>query len=51
MEAQDLIFILISLIFAIVLFYLFVWLLPVIAVVLIAFFLYIFLKNRYNERI
>ncbi len=51
MEAQDLIFILISLIFAIVLFYLFVWLLPVIAVVLIAFFLYIFLKNRYNDRI
>ncbi len=51
MEAQDLIFILISLILAIVLFYLFVWLLPVIAVVLIAFFLYIFLKNRYNERI
>ena len=51
MEAQDLIFILISLILAIVLFYLYVWLLPVIAVVLIAFFLYIFLKNRYNERI
>ncbi len=51
MEAQDLIFILISLILAIVLFYLFVWLLPVIAVVLIAFFLYIFLKNRYNDRI
>lgn len=48
MELQDLIFIIIAIFIAAFLLKVFVWLLPVIVVLVIAFFIYIFLKERYN---
>ena len=48
MELQDLIFIIIAIFAAVVLFKIFMWLLPVIVVVAIAFFIYMFLQDRYN---
>lgn len=48
MEFQDLIFIIIAILVAVVLFNIFMWLLPVIVVLLIAFFIYVFLKERYT---
>lgn len=48
MEFQDLIFIIIAILVAVVLFKIFMWLLPVIVVLLIAFFIYVFLKERYT---
>ena len=47
MELQDLVFIIIAIFVAVLLFKLFIWLLPVIVVLLIAFFIYLFLKERY----
>ncbi|WP_296883968.1 hypothetical protein [uncultured Methanobrevibacter sp.] len=47
MELQDLVFIIIAIFVAVLLFKLFIWLLPVIVVLLIAFFIYMFLKERY----
>lgn len=47
MELQDLIFIIIAVFIAVLLFKVFMWLLPVIVVVVIAFFIYMFLKERY----
>ncbi|WP_405295618.1 hypothetical protein [Methanobrevibacter sp.] len=48
MELQDLIFIIGAILIAVVLFKLFMWLLPIIVVLLIAFFIYLFLQERYN---
>jgi hypothetical protein len=48
MELQDLVFIIIAIFIAVLLLKVFMWLLPVIVVLLIAFFIYIFLKDRYN---
>jgi small-conductance mechanosensitive channel len=48
MELQDLIFIIIAILIAVVLLKIFMWLLPVIVVLVIAFFIYIFLQDRYN---
>ena len=47
MELQDLVFIIIAIFVAVVLLKIFMWLLPVIVVLLIAFFIYMFLKERY----
>lgn len=47
MELQDLIFIIIAIFAAVLLFKVFMWLLPVIVVLVIAFFIYMFLKERY----
>ena len=47
MELQDLIFIIIAIFVAVLLLKVFMWLLPVIVVLLIAFFIYMFLKERY----
>ncbi|WP_405305767.1 hypothetical protein [Methanobrevibacter sp.] len=47
MELQDLIYIIIAIFAAVVLLKVFMWLLPVIVVLLIAFFIYMFLKERY----
>ncbi|WP_296792612.1 hypothetical protein [uncultured Methanobrevibacter sp.] len=47
MELQDLIYIIIAIFVAVVLFKIFMWLLPVIVVLVIAFFIYMFLKERY----
>jgi len=48
MELKDLIFVIIAIFAAVILFKLFMWLLPVIVVLLIAFFIYIFLQERYD---
>ena len=48
MELKDLIFLIGAVLIAVVLLKLFMWLLPVIVVLLIAFFVYVFLQERYN---
>ena len=48
MELRDLIFIIAAILIAVVLLKLFMWLLPVIVVLRIAFFIYVFLQERYN---
>lgn len=48
MELRDLAFIIIAILVGVLVFKLFMWLLPVIVVLLIAFFVYIFLSERYN---
>ena len=48
MELQDLIFIIIAILVAVLVLKIFMWVLPVIVVLLIAFFIYIFLQERYN---
>ena len=48
MELQDLIFIIIAIFIAVVLLKIFMWLLPVFVVLIIAFFIYMFLSERYN---
>ena len=48
MELQYLIFIIIAILIAVVLLKVFMWLLPVIVVLLIAFFIYMYLKEHYN---
>ena len=47
MELRDLIFIIIAIFVAVLLFKVFMWLLPVIVVLLIAFVVYIYLQERY----
>jgi len=47
MELQDLIYIIIAIFAAVLLLKIFMWLLPVIVVLVIAFFIYMFLKERY----
>ncbi|MBR4447886.1 hypothetical protein [Methanobrevibacter sp.] len=47
MEIQDLIFIIIAIFAAVLLLKIFMWLLPVIVVLVIAFFIYMYLKERY----
>lgn len=47
MELQDLIFIIIAIFAAILLLKIFMWLLPVIAVLFIAFVIYMYLKEHY----
>ncbi len=46
MEFEDLIFIIVAILIAVVLFKVFMWLLPVIVVLIIAFFIYMYLKER-----
>lgn len=48
MELKDLIFIIIAIFAAVLLLKVFMWLLPVIVVLVIAFFIYMFLTERYN---
>ncbi|WP_407415040.1 hypothetical protein [Methanobrevibacter sp.] len=48
MELKDLAFIIIAILVGVLVFKLFMWLLPVIVVLLIAFFVYIYLSERYN---
>ena len=48
MELRDLAFVIIAILVAVVIFKIFMWLLPLIVVLLIAFFIYIFLSERYN---
>lgn len=48
MELRDLAFIIIAILVGFLVFKLFMWLLPVIVVLLIAFFVYIYLSERYN---
>ncbi len=48
MELKDLAFIIIAILIGVLVFKLFMWLLPVIVVLLIAFFVYIYLSERYN---
>ena len=48
MELQDLIFVIGAILIAVVILKLFMWLLPLIVVLLIAFFIYVFLQERYN---
>jgi hypothetical protein len=46
MELEDLIYIIIAIFAAVLLLKIFMWLLPVIVVLVIAFFIYMFLKER-----
>ncbi len=46
MEFRDLVYIIIALLMAAVLFYIFIWLVPIIIVLIIAYVIYIFLKGR-----
>ncbi len=46
MEFEDLVFIIVAILIAVVLLKIFMWLLPVIVVLLIAFFIYMYLKER-----
>jgi len=48
MELRDLAFISIAILLAVVIFKIFMWLLPLIVVLLIAFFIYMFLSERYD---
>ena len=48
MELEDLIFIIVAILIAVVLLKVFMWILPVIVVLLIAFFIYMYLKERYD---
>ena len=48
MELQDLIFIIIAIFVAVLLIKIFMWLLPVIVVLLIAFFIYMYIKENYS---
>ena len=48
MELQDLIFIIIAILIGVLLLKVFMWLLPVIVVLLIAFFIYMYLKENYS---
>lgn len=48
MELRDLIFAIGAILLAVVLLKVFMWLLPLIVVLLIAFFIYLFLQERYN---
>ncbi len=48
MEFRDLIYIVIALLLAVVLFYVFIWLVPIIIVLIIAYVIYIFLKGPDN---
>lgn len=45
MEFSDLVYIIIALFLAVVLFYIFIWLVPIIIVLIIAYVIYIFLKG------
>ncbi len=46
MEFEDLIFIIVAILIGVVILKVFMWLLPVIVVLLIAFFIYMYLKER-----
>ena len=48
MELKDLIFIIIAVFAAVILLKVFMWLLPLIVVLIIAFFIYMYLDDRYN---
>ena len=48
MEFQDLVFIIIAILLAVLVFKVFMWLLPAIVVLIIAYFIYKFLSERYN---
>ena len=48
MELRDLAFVIIAILFAVVIFEIFMWLLPVFVVLVIAFFIYIYLDGKYN---
>lgn len=48
MELRDLVFIIIAILVGVLVLKIFMWLLPVIVVLLIAFFVYMFLSERYN---
>lgn len=45
MEIRDIVYIVIALLLAAVLFYVFIWLVPIIIVLIIAYVIYIFLKG------
>lgn len=45
MELQDLVYIIVALFLAVILFYIFIWLVPIIIVLIIAYVIYIFLKG------
>ena len=47
MELKDLIFVIIAIFIAVLLLKVFMWLLPVIVVLIIAFFIYMYLQERY----
>lgn len=48
MELRDLAYIIIAIFVGVLVFKIFMWLLPVVVVLLIAFFVYIYLSERYN---
>ena len=48
MELRDLILVICAIFIAVVLFRIFMWLLPVIVVLLIAFFIYMYLADRFD---
>ncbi|SEL35807.1 hypothetical protein SAMN05216439_0408 [Methanobrevibacter gottschalkii] len=48
MELKDLIFVITAILIAVVLLKILFWLLPVIVVLIIAFFIYVYLQDRYN---
>ena len=50
MTTQDFLFILIAIVLGIIAFYLFIWLLPVIIVLVFAFIIYQVLKGRFGDR-
>jgi hypothetical protein len=49
MELKDLIFIILAILIAVAILKLFMWLLPVFVVLIIAFFIYMFLSERYKD--
>ena len=48
MELKDLIFIIVAILIAVAILKLFMWLLPIFIVAIIAFFIYMYLSERYN---
>ena len=49
MEIRDVIFIIIAIVLAYIIFKLFIWLLPIVIILLLAFFIYTFLNQHYNQ--
>lgn len=48
MEIKNLIYIIIAIFIACIIFKIFMWLLPIIVIILIAFFIYVYLSGRNN---
>lgn len=46
MELRDLIYVIIAILIAVIIFQVFMWLLPIFVIIVIAFFIYVYLSGR-----